>query len=196
MAELAFRLATSSQQFASYHRSSYSLLRFFDLPDVIGPVVKDAEQVVVTVTTGQNMKTVTTFDLAATPLSAVVALSDALAAKLPWENLNQPKDGILNPFPLRKVEPQYTEQARKAGLQGSVIVRVEVRPDGTVAPDNISVVQGLGTELDEMAIEAVKQWIFKPAYKDGKPIGIPMPVNVHVEFHPGADRRISERQDH
>jgi TonB family protein len=155
-----------------------SEIRFFDLPDVIGLVVEDAEQVVVTVTTTQNMKTVTTFDLAAIPLSTVVALGDALAAKLPWEKLNQLRDGILNPFPLRKVEPRYTEQARKARLQGSVIVRVEVRPDGTVAPDNITVVQGLGTELDENAIEAVKQWIFKPAYKDGKPIGTPMPVNA------------------
>ena len=44
------------------------------------------------------------------------------------------------------------------------------------------VVQGLGPELDENAIEAVKQWIFKPAYRNGKPIGTPMPVNVQVEF--------------
>jgi TonB family protein len=67
-------------------------------------------------------------------------------------------------------------------LQGSVIVLVEVRPDGTVAPDNITIVQGLGMGLDEQAIQAVSQWIFKPAYQDGKPMGVAMPVAVQVEF--------------
>ena len=71
---------------------------------------------------------------------------------------------------------------RKARLQGSVIVEVEVRPDGTVDPDSITVIQGLGMGLDEKAIEVVQQWTFKPAYKDGKPMGVAMPVAVQVEF--------------
>jgi Domain of unknown function (DUF6438)/Gram-negative bacterial TonB protein C-terminal len=127
-------------------------IRFFDLPDVIGPGVVDAEQVVVTVTTTQESKTVTTYDLhdqATAPFAVLVTLVDGVAAKLPWENLNQPKDGIIGPFPLRRVEPQYTEEARKARLQGSVTVLVEVKPDGTVSPNNITIVQGLGMGLDE-----------------------------------------------
>jgi TonB family protein len=162
-----------------------SEIRFFDLPDVIGPGVEDAEQVVVTVTTTQKSKTVTTYDLhdrATVPFAAFVTLADGVAAKLPWENLNQPKDGIIGPFLLRGVEPQYTEEARRARMQGPVIVLVEVKPDGTVAPDNITIVQGLGMGLDEKAIQAVRQWIFKPAYRDGKPMGITMPVAVQVEF--------------
>ena len=107
---------------------------------------------------------------------------DGAAAKLPWEDLNQPKDGIIGPVPLRRVEPQYTEEARKARLQGSVIVLVEVKPDGTVAPDNTTIVQGLGMGLDEKAIQAVSQWIFKPAYRDGKPMVVAVPVAVQVEF--------------
>src|SRR5262249_25494139 len=143
-----------------------SEIRFFDLPDVIGPHVVDAEQVVVTVTTTQELKIVTTSDLhdrATAPLAALATLVDGVAAELPWENLNKPKDGIIGPVPLRRVEPQYTEAARKARLQGSVIVLVEVKPDGTVAPNNITIVQGLGMGLDENAIQAVRQWIFKPA---------------------------------
>lgn len=162
-----------------------SKIRFFDLPDVIGPGVEDAEQVVVTVTAAQKSKTVTTDDLhdqATASFAAFVMLVDDVAAKLPWENLNQPKDGIIGPVPLRRVEPQYTEEARKARLQGSVIVLLEVKPDGTVAPDNITIVQGLGMGLDEKAIQAVRQWIFKPAYRDGKPMGVAMPVAVQVEF--------------
>jgi len=162
-----------------------SVIRFFDLSDVVGPVVEDAEHVVVTVTTGQKSKTVTTYDLhdqATAPFAALVMLVDGVAAKLPWENLNQPKDGFIGPVPLRRVEPQYTEEARKAKLQGSVIVQVEVKPDGTVASDGIMIIQGLGMGLDERAVESVKQWIFKPAYKDGKPAGLTMPVSVQVEF--------------
>lgn len=161
-----------------------SEIRFFDLRDVIGPGVEDAEQVVVTVTSAQESKTVTTDDLAQAPaqFAAIVTLADGVATKLAWEDLNEPKNGIIRPFPLRKGEPQYTEEARKARLQGSVIVLVEVRPDGAVAPDNITIVQGLGMGLDEKAIQAVSQWIFKPAYQDGKPMKIAMPVAVQVEF--------------
>jgi TonB family protein len=161
-----------------------SEIRFFDLPNVIGPGVDDAEQVAVTITTAEKSKTVTTYDLSAAPapFAALVTLADGVAAELPWEDLNEPKNGIIRPFPLRKVEPQYTEEARRARLQGSVIVLVEVTPDGTVAPDNITTVQGLGMALDEKAIQAVRQWIFKPAYQDGKPMGVAMPVAVEVEF--------------
>ena len=134
--------------------------------------------------TGEKSKTVTTYDLqeAPAPFVGILTLADGVAAKLQWEHLNDPKYGIVNPVPLRKVEPQYTEEARKARLQGSVILEVEVRPGGTVDPDSITVIQGLGMGLDEKAIEVVQQWTFKPAYKDGKPMGVAMPVAVQVEF--------------
>ena len=162
-----------------------SEIRFFDLPDVIGPVVEDTEQAVATVTTPQKSKTVSTYDLhdhATAPFAPLVTLVDAVAAKLPWENLNQPKSGIISPVSLRRVEPQYTEEAREARLRGSVIVLVEDQPDGTVSPDNITIVQGLGMRLDQKAIQAVRQGIFKPAFRDGKPMGLTIPVAVQVEF--------------
>ena len=112
-----------------------SKIRFFDLPDVIGPIAIDTEQVVVTVSTAEKSKAITSYDLskAPAPFATLVMLADGLAAKLLWEDLNEPKNGILGPFPLSRVEPQYTEEARKARLQGSAIVQVQVRPDGTVA---------------------------------------------------------------
>lgn len=159
-------------------------LHFFALADTSGAGVMDAEKIVVTVTTASRTKVVKTFDFAEAPSAfrGIVALADGVAANLAWENLNQPKDGIVAPFPLRKVDPQYTQEARNARLEGSVIVQVEVRPDGTVDPDRLSVVQGLGMGLDELAIDSVKQWSFKPAYRDGNPMGIQMAVNVPVEF--------------
>jgi TonB family protein len=164
--------------------NALSEAQFLGLPGEVGRRVEDAEKVVLTVKTDRQSKAVLTYDLATAPppFIAAVKLADGLAAKLPWENLNEPKNGILGPFPLRKVEPQYTEEARKAGLRGSAIVQVQVKPDGTVAADGITIIEGLGMGLDEKATESVKQWIFKPAYKDGKPAGITMPVSVQVEF--------------
>jgi len=160
--------------------------RLFDLSDVIGPVAEDAEEVVVTFTTAEKSRTVTTYDLATAPaaFAAMVTLADSVAEKLSWDLLNQPKDGITPPFPLGTVKPLYTEEARKARLQGSVILQVEVRPDGTVSPDHIAIIQGLGMGLDEKAIQAVNQWVFKPAYRDGKPMAAAMSVAVRVEFRP------------
>ena len=59
-------------------------VRFFDLPDVIGPIIIDGEQVIVTVTTAQKSKTVTTYNLAKAPIAALVALADSVADQLPW----------------------------------------------------------------------------------------------------------------
>ena len=106
-----------------------------------------------------------------------------MAAKLQWRHVNDPAEyGVSLPVSLSKVEPQYTEEARKARLQGTVILEVEVRSDGTVDPDSITVIQGLGMGLTEKAIEAVQHWTFKPAYKNGKPMGVAMPVAFQMEF--------------
>lgn len=165
-------------------RQAISNNRFFDLPDVVGPWPEDAEVVAMTVRTGEKSKTVTTHDLQEAPAQfvGILTLAEGVMTKLQWRHVNDAEYGITLPVPLRKVEPQYTEEARKARLQGSVILEVEVKPDGTVDPDRITVIQGLGKGLDEKAIEAVQQWTFKPAYKDGKPMGVAMPVAFQMEF--------------
>jgi TonB family protein len=166
-------------------RQAISKIRFFDLPDVVGPWPEDAEEVAVTVLSAEKSKTVTTHDLQAAPVPfvGILTLAEGVAAKLQWRHVNDPAEyGVSLPVPLSKVEPQYTEEARKARLQGTVILEVEVRPDGTVDPDSITVIQGLGMGLTEKAIEAVQQWTFKPAYKNGKPMGVAMPVAFQMEF--------------
>jgi TonB family protein len=79
---------------------------------------------------------------------------------------------------LRKVEPAYSEEARKAKYQGYVPLVVEVDTSGQVI--NPRVIRSLGLGLDEEAIEAVKQWKFAPAIKDGKPVAAQ--VQVAFEF--------------
>jgi len=63
--------------------------------------------------------------------------------------------------PLEKIEPGYSDEARLAGLEGTVQIRVTVAEDGT--PRYLEIAQPLGLGLDEKALEAVKQWRFQPS---------------------------------
>jgi TonB family protein len=75
-------------------------------------------------------------------------------------------------------EPQYSEEARKAKFQGAVVLAIIVGADGRA--HDIKIARSLGMGLDEKAIEAVKQWKFLPAMKDGQPVSVL--VNVEVDF--------------
>jgi TonB family protein len=81
---------------------------------------------------------------------------------------------------VHRVEPEYSEAARKAKLQGTVVVLIEVWPDGR--PHNIRVQSGLGLGLDEAAVKAVEQWRFRPAAKDGVPVRVGARVEVYFRL--------------
>jgi TonB family protein len=80
------------------------------------------------------------------------------------------------PVLLFKKEPEYSEAARNAKYQGTVVLNVEVDDSGKV--QDCRVTRSLGLGLDEKAIEAVQQWRFRPATKDGKPIAARTVVEV------------------
>lgn len=86
--------------------------------------------------------------------------------------------GVSAPSPIYKPEPEYSPEARRAKLQGTVILALIVGIDGKAHA--IRVARSLGLGLDERAIEAVRQWRFDPAKKDGKPV--PVAVDVEVSF--------------
>ena len=71
--------------------------------------------------------------------------------------------GVTAPSLLYKIEPEYSEEARNAKYQGTVMLYVEVYPDGKA--HNMRVLHSLGLGLDEKAMEAVKKWRFKPGYE-------------------------------
>jgi TonB family protein len=74
-------------------------------------------------------------------------------------------------------EPQYSEEARKAKYQGTVVLQVVITPDGRAT--NITVVKGPGLGLEEKAVEAVRTWRFKPALgPGGKPVAVSLPIEV------------------
>jgi len=82
----------------------------------------------------------------------------------------RPGDRMTAPRLLYKRGPAYTEEATKARLQGGVVLDFVVGPDGTLS--DFRVIQPLGLGLDENAIEAVKDWKFKPGEQDGKPVAM------------------------
>jgi len=85
---------------------------------------------------------------------------------------------VTEPVLLWKAEPEYSEEARKAKIQGTVIVRAEIDARGQV--QNISVAQGLGLGLDEKAIAAVQKWRFRPGTRNGKPVATQ--AMIHLSF--------------
>ncbi len=90
-----------------------------------------------------------------------------------WRKGTSPPECIYCP------NPAFSEEARKAKLQGSVLLRLVVTPEGRAG--RVRVAKGLGFGLDETAIEAVRAWRFKPA-RDPSGKFIPMWVSVEVTF--------------
>lgn len=86
--------------------------------------------------------------------------------------------GVSAPRPIFDPEPEYSEEARKAKYQGVVVLWVIVGPDGRTR--DVRVARSLGLGLDEKAIEAVSQWRFEPARKNGQPV--PVQVSIEVNF--------------
>ncbi|MCS7023826.1 MAG: energy transducer TonB [Bryobacteraceae bacterium] len=86
--------------------------------------------------------------------------------------------GVSAPTLVYKVEPEYSEEARKAKFQGTVVLYVVVDEKGF--PRDLRVLRPLGLGLDEKAIEAVSKWRFRPGYKDGKPV--PVAATIEVNF--------------
>jgi len=87
--------------------------------------------------------------------------------------------GVSAPVEIYKVDPEFSEEARKAKLSGSVFVNLWVDQSGK--PTHVRVLRGLGMGLDEKAVEAVKQFRFKPAMENGKPVTVEL--NIEVTFH-------------
>ena len=80
------------------------------------------------------------------------------------------------PVLINRVVPIYPRFAREEGVQGVVILDIEILTDGTVG--TVEVFRSLSPELDEEAVKAVRQWTFKPAQYKGEPIAVWMQMPV------------------
>ena len=90
----------------------------------------------------------------------------------------RPGSGIEAPRLLREVKADYTEDARQRGVSGDVVLEIVVRRDGSVG--DVKVLQGLAGGLNDRAVQAVRQWRFTPARRQGAAVDVI--VEVAVEF--------------
>ena len=87
----------------------------------------------------------------------------------------------LLPKALQNPKPDYTQEARDARIEGTIILLATIRKDGSA--DDIKVVRGLGYGLDESAVYAVaKDWRFSPATRDGLPIDFEVVIEVQFRL--------------
>jgi TonB family protein len=88
--------------------------------------------------------------------------------------------GVSAPVVLYKVDPEYSEEARKAKYAGTVVLQLIV--DATGKAQNIRVVRSLGLGLDENAIEAVNKWKFRPGSRNGHPVAVIATIEVNFRL--------------
>jgi TonB family protein len=103
-------------------------------------------------------------------LAALAIVTTAAAGTVTAQEI--PRDGVTLPVVVRSVKPSYTAAAMDAHIEGRVMLDVVVLDDGKVG--DVTVNESLDMEygLDMQAVEAAKQWLFKPGMKDGKPVAV------------------------
>ena len=88
--------------------------------------------------------------------------------------------GVSAPVLIYSVDPEFSEEARKAKAAGHVLVALWVDEKGL--PTHVRVLRGLGMGLDEKAVEAVKQYRFRPSMENGKPVTVQMNIDVMFQI--------------
>jgi TonB family protein len=89
-------------------------------------------------------------------------------------------NGTTAPLLISKIDPEYSEEARKAKYSGNVMLSIVVNTDGKA--EDIKVIKSLGMGLDEKAIEAVQKWRFKPGTNKGQPVKVRAQIEVNFRL--------------
>lgn len=84
----------------------------------------------------------------------------------------RPGNGVAPPRVLREIRPEYTSEAMRARIQGTVWLDVVVLPDGTVGDVTVSKSLDSVFGLDSQAVAAARQWLFAPGTRLGEPVAV------------------------
>ena len=87
--------------------------------------------------------------------------------------------GVRGPTKIHHVDPVYPELAKRARVQGTVVLECTLGPDGRVA--DVRVLRGVPF-LDPAAIEAVRQWVYTPTLLNGVPVSVILTVTVRFQL--------------
>lgn len=115
------------------------------------------------------------FSIAALVLAAAAACAPAWFQEAVYELGSD----IAPPRITRQVNPEYPEHIRGIRVKGIVGVGVVVTAKGE--PDDLKVVKSLDKDVDRCVVDALRQWRFAPAKKDGKPVAVR--IVIEIEFH-------------
>jgi len=88
----------------------------------------------------------------------------------------EPGNGVTAPVLVKEAKPQYTADAMRARVEGTVTLECVVQADGAIG--EVRVAKALHPGLDQEAIKAVKQWRFEPGLKDGKPVAVRVTLEI------------------
>jgi len=102
----------------------------------------------------------------------------SLSPKADWGNVQRIGGDVKPPTVKKKVDPVYSQEARALKIDGAVVFRLVIGPDGCAR--NIVLERGVGFGLDERALDAVSEWQFEPGTLDGLPV--PVLATIEVNF--------------
>jgi TonB family protein len=133
----------------------------------------------------RDLQCVMNGDSSPSPVGVVGGILSSMPSARP-NNSGKPirvrvSQGVAIGLLVTRVQPQYPDDARQARIQGAVVLRTEIDKNGDV--EDVSLVSGHPL-LAPAAIEAVKQWKFKPYLLNGQPIGVETQVTVAFELSP------------
>ena len=151
--------------------------------DPVGPSTHDALQIIAERNGSKYEDSRTEPELPASiPKPSVPILSEfaAVGTEPPSTRLGV---YVSAPVALNAVEAAYSEEARRKRLEGVCLVSLIVDAQGN--PQSPRVIKGLGSGLDENAIDAVKRYRFKPATENGKPVAVFLYVKVDFKLNEG-----------
>ncbi len=115
----------------------------------------------------------------------LIASTLAFAQDKPVESgpahIYHPGAGVSMPKAIFSPAPEYTVEAAKKKIQGTVLLSLVVLPDGTSR--DVTIIKGLGYGLDEQAVRAVSTWRFQPAVRQSDGEAVPISINVETTFH-------------
>jgi TonB family protein len=111
-------------------------------------------------------------------VTAAKETPDANAQTTENDSVYEIGNGVTPPKGTYMPNPEYSEEARKKKISGTVLVAMVVTPDGKVR--DVTVIKSLERSLDQQAIAAVRTWTFERATKDGNRLAVP--VRAEVSF--------------
>ena len=123
------------------------------------------------------------------PVNITVTMNFKLGDKK--EGAPKPAESTDHPGPtlIKKVSPTYPEDARKEGIEGTVILEATIDTEGNVA--KVKVLKGGIDSLNQAAVDAIKQWKYEPIILDGKPV--PSTFTVTIKFALDKDKKKEEK---